>query len=305
MRSSTRKTRHDQRRQGFTLVELLVVIAIIGILIALLLPAVQAARETARRNQCANDFKQIMLGTLSYHDVHRKFPPGEIHGTHLPSGSGLGDHCHWDGQMGMWMNLIMPFIELQNDYDQIDFEARPQYTPKNNLILQKQFKIFLCPSDSYTGLTSPWGAGNARICHKYAVAGSIENSNVPHPDGVVHYSHCNYHNGMFFNDSETEIRNVKDGLSNTVAYCEVWGRIKIGMSDSRGMNLHTAVYLDWTPNATQSNPWKPNSFHPGGVNTVFADGSVHFIPNSIDINTWQAMATIKGGEPLDGAKSGL
>jgi prepilin-type processing-associated H-X9-DG protein len=157
------------------------------------------------------------------------------------------------------------------------------------------------------GLTSNWGSSlnRARICHKYAVAGSIENSVTAHPDGVIQYSHCNYHDGMFFNDSETAIRNVKDGLSNTVAYCEVWGRIEVGFSDSRGMNLHTAVYLDWTPNATQVNPWKPNSFHPGGVNTVFADGSVHFIPDGIEVDTWKAMATIKGGEAIDGSKTGL
>ena len=301
--SSLSHTARRCSRNGFTLVELLVVIAIIGILIALLLPAVQAARETARRNQCSNDFKQIMLATLAYHDVHQKFPPGEIHGKDAKGG--LGAHCYWDGAMGMWMNLIMPFAELQNDYDAIDFEVRPQYTPENNIILHKHFSIFLCPSDTYTGLTSQWGAGKARICHKYAVAGSIENSLVPHPDGTIHYSHCNYHDGMFFNDSETAIRNVKDGLSNTVAYCEVWGRKEIGPSDSRGMNLHTAVYLDWTPNATQSNPWKPNSFHPGGVNTVFADGSVHFIGDSIETETWKAMATIKGGEALDASKTGL
>ena len=104
-------------RLGFTLVELLVVIAIIGILIALLLPAVQMARESARRNQCSNDFKQIMLGTLAYHDVHGKFPPGEIHGKDAKGG--LGAHCYWDGALGMWMNLIFPFIEQQAVYDQI------------------------------------------------------------------------------------------------------------------------------------------------------------------------------------------
>ena len=300
--------RHHAYR-GFTLVELLVVIAIIGILIALLLPAVQAARESARRNQCSNDFKQLMLGLQGYHDVHKTFPPGEIHGKDATGYQ--GPHCDWAGQIGMWMNLIFPFVELQNDYDQLDFEIWPQYiSPQNREIMTKSYPLFLCPSDPYGGLTSGWETldNQARICHKYAVAGSIENSTTPHPDGVIQYSHCNYHDGMFFNDSHVEIRNIKDGLSNTIALCEVWARSTItheSGDSSRGMNLHTAVYLDWTPNATQYNPWKPNSFHPGGLNTVFADGSVHFIGDSIETETWKAMATIKGGEALDAAKTGL
>ncbi len=295
--------RHISRPHGFTLVELLVVIAIIGVLVALLLPAVQAARESARRFQCSNDFKQIMLAMQSYHGTHKVFPPGEIHG--IDATGGRGAHCYWDGAIGIWNNLIFPFIEQQASYDLLDFEIRPQWQSENNRqVMQASFDFFLCPSDPYRGLTTDWGTplNKARICHRYAVAGSVEGSGEPHPGRILQYSHCNYHDGMFFNDSDTHISDVGDGLSNTMAVCEVWGRKSINHDSpdesSRGMNLHTAVYLDWTPNSNQSNPWKANSFHPGGVNTVFADGSVQFISDAVELRLFQAMATIDGGETL-------
>lgn len=288
-------------RRGFTLVELLVVIAIIGILIALLLPAVQAAREAARRTQCGNDFKQIMLAMHGYHDIRKTFPPGEIHGRDATGG--LGAHCYWDGAIGIWNNFIFPFIEEQASYDLLDFDIRPQWqSEQNRQVMQARFQFFLCPSDPYTGLTTEWGTplNVARICHKYAVAGSIEGSNRRHPDGTLHYSHCNYHDGMFFNDSKVAIPEITDGLTNTMAVCETWGRTSVSHNvsgeSSRGMNLHTVVYLDYTPNSNRTNPWKANSFHPGGVNTVFADGSVRFVSDAVFPPAFQAMATIEGGE---------
>ncbi len=295
-----------RRRSAFTLVELLVVIAIIGVLVALLLPAVQSAREAARRTQCKNNLKQLILGMHNYESAHKVFPAGEIHGGRWNAGYASGhsgaDHCEWDGQIGIWGNLIFPFIERQAEHDMLDFNARKQYTPVNNqTIMQKKLKQFLCPSDPYDGLTSVWGnaANVARIQHYYAVNGSIEASTMPHPDGTTSYSHCNANNGMFFNDSRMPMASITDGTSNTAALCEVWGRISKDGGDSRGMNLHTAVYFDWTPNSNRSNPWKPNSFHQVGVHVAFADGSVHFIRNNITKAIFQAAATISGGETVD------
>lgn len=304
-----------RRRSGFTLVELLVVIAIIGILVALLLPAVQAAREAARRMSCSNNVKQLALGMLNYESTYNQFPPGEIHGGPWNNGYNSNHsnahHCEWDGQIGIWNNLIFPFIEQQAAHDRLDFEARKQYTSvANQRIMKAIFPAFLCPSDPYRGLTTNWGVGDgrnqARICHYYAVAGSIEGSNKLHPGSPSGYSHCNYHDGMYFNDSATKAADVRDGLSNTAMLCETWGRkypnhaAPAGMpgESSRGMNLHTVVYLDWTPNSNQSNPWKANSFHAGGVTMGFGDGSVRFIFDQVELPVFQSFATIQGGEAL-------
>jgi len=192
----------------------------------------------------------------------------------------------------------------------------PQFSSRENLqVQQASFPLFHCPSDPYRGLTSNWGGRQARIIHYYAVHGSDENTSRPHPDqkpGKTWYGHCNWHDGMFYNDSKTQIRDIHDGVSNTAMICEVWGRkypnhvasgsAPYGGESSRGMNLHTAVYFDYTPNSTQHNPWKANSFHTGGVNCVFADGSVHFISDTIDLRIFRALATIAGREVIPASK---
>lgn len=306
-------------RRGFTLVELLVVIAIIGLLIALLLPAVQAAREAARRARCTNNLKQLGLGLLNYESTFHVLPPSEIHG-----GTWMANyrdpynyqHCDWEGQVGMWCNLIFPFIEQQAVYDKLDFEIVPQYASADNVeVMRMRFDIFLCPSDPYKDFTTDWGGAgrNARIMHYYAVHGSDEGTTNTHGDqkpGENWYRHCNRHDGIFYNDSMTTLAAIRDGTSNTAMLCEVWGRKYAdhqtisgdprGGESSRGMNLHTAVYFDYTPNSYHGNPWHAASFHPGGVNVLFADGSVHFAPSTIDLPTWKAFATIGGGESVEG-----
>jgi prepilin-type N-terminal cleavage/methylation domain-containing protein/prepilin-type processing-associated H-X9-DG protein len=240
-------------RPGFTIVELLVVVAIIGVLIALLLPAVQAARESARRNRCAQSIRQLASGVLAYEQKWEVFPPGEIHGTAVNNGC---RHCDWDGAIGMWMNLIFPFIEQQPFFDMLDFKAHPQYmrpdpTKNNVLVMQTEFPVFRCSSDPYRGLTTPWGQGGessrAAFSNYYAVYGSFEfiyphpndtTGNLrQHPDGgspcitasglppgEEQNYHCNRYDGMFYNDSAVKAVQVRDGLSNTAMLCEVWGR---------------------------------------------------------------------------------
>jgi prepilin-type N-terminal cleavage/methylation domain-containing protein/prepilin-type processing-associated H-X9-DG protein len=300
-------------RRGFSMTELLVAIAIIAVLISLLLPAVMAAREAMRRATCANHVRQISLALLQYHDNKKVFPPGEIHKVTEASGvdsvNRFGPHCYWDGSIGCWMSMILPHIEESIYFDMVDNNAEPQWgVPTNQEVMKNKYPTFLCPSDPYHDLTSVWRVpeNRARILHYYAVAGSDENSQLPHPDGTLTYGHCNANDGMFFNDSSTSMAKIVDGASNTAMICEVWGRTMANSaSDSRGMNLHAVVYFDWTPNSARFNPWHANSFHVGGVNCSFADGSVHYITDQIDLPIFKAISTIKGKEVIDGARIDL
>ena len=152
-----------QKKRGFTLVELLVVIAIIGVLVALLLPAVQAAREAARRMSCSNKMKQIGLALHNYHDTHKVFPPDAIWAGATPGGNPnvLDQPRHFT-----WITMILPFMEQTPLHDQIDFSI-PGYNQiiNDQALHQIQLPAFVCPSEAQTTSTHDWGlssyAGNA------------------------------------------------------------------------------------------------------------------------------------------------
>jgi prepilin-type N-terminal cleavage/methylation domain-containing protein/prepilin-type processing-associated H-X9-DG protein len=136
-----------QKRSGFTLVELLVVIAIIGVLVALLLPAVQAAREAARRSRCVNNLKQLALGLHNFHDANKKFPSGSYCSPSLQP-----YRCH------NWFGKTLPYFEETATYDQLDFELPTDAAPNRNTILERIISIEICPSDPDAGL-----AGHGRL----------------------------------------------------------------------------------------------------------------------------------------------
>lgn len=295
-----RKSRRGRPRRAFTLIELLVVIAVIAILVSLIMPAVQQAREAARRTQCKNNLRQLALAMLNYESAAQIFPMGEVHGN---DPRGLGPHCWWEGSIGCWENLIFPYLEQTALYDMLNFTVNPQYMDLGNLqVLRTSVPMTQCPSNPNQEFTNAWGGNQLDICrtlHYYAVAGSSELSDIPHPDGTVTYGHCNANDGMFFNDSATRRQMVRDGASQTAMLGEVWGQAGVGSPpEARGMALHAEVYFDWSPNSNHADPFKAGSFHTGGAHVGMADGSVRFLINGIDLSIMRALGTIYGSEPI-------
>lgn len=284
-----------RRPNGFTLVELLVVIAIIGILVGLLLPAVQAAREAARRMQCSNNIKQLALASHNYHDTHKKFPIGQhLFGTTVAgAGRGLGYN---------WSFGLLPFIEQTSLYNQFDsrFPVFEKTITRNGILAATPLATFSCPSDlkpPTIDLTSEAIRPTATSSYK-AVNGAYNNgySTLTNNDQTAF-------NGTFERDSRAVygMTNLTDGTSNTIIIAETrWGmnaskrtRTYIygasdptttwagGASECSFVNGQTA--MNWVVTvATSSANRTAGSFHPGGAQFAFGDGSVHFISENID-----------------------
>jgi prepilin-type N-terminal cleavage/methylation domain-containing protein len=217
------------RASGFTLVELLVVIAIIGILVALLLPAVQAAREAARRSSCSNNLKQMGLGLHNYHDTYNTLPPGGV----TPGG------CCGTPSAGSWTLFILPFIEQQNLADRYDFrlwnDASPGRTGVNDFVPTQFVKTYICPSDLNTRTTLEPASGPGEVNNlQYApgsyrsVTGASDGDNwmdsnqfdsyVGQNRGVL-YTISGSHNGTTGNIHpflSIGLNEITDGTSNTL-----------------------------------------------------------------------------------------
>ncbi|PQO35509.1 DUF1559 domain-containing protein [Blastopirellula marina] len=303
------------KRRGFTLVELLVVIAIIGVLIALLLPAVQQAREAARRMQCTNQMRQIALAMHNFHDTYRELPPGS-----------QGNNP-WGRDSYSYYCFILPFIEESAMYDQIDF------TNKINGAVGRggQARIglldtMLCPSDD-TNIQEEGVLEWQNALHNYVVCYGDSNYNSGTPWNVVDgYAG---HAGMFVPEKRAKLRDATDGLSNTLLVSEIitptqqdiWaamGRTQVAMgagfttyltpnadANDRSNRCHTnlggalgakcTAHADWDWGA---NVIAPRSWHTGGVNAALADGSVRFIPDTINVTTWRNLGARSDGQVL-------
>ncbi|MEA1951960.1 MAG: DUF1559 domain-containing protein, partial [Planctomycetota bacterium] len=243
MQKNTRKTSSDSscRHGGFTLVELLVVIAIIGILIALLLPAVQAAREAARRIQCAGNFKQVGVAMHNYYSTHGRFPPGLIMGTTgTPTVCGSPKMSKYYAGFS-WSAYILPYLEQEDIFDLIDFEQDngvygfSYFEPYNPLRPDKETRragqthiaTYLCPSDPQNGeLVSccSWDVPNTmedlRQTNMCGVADSVEYGCTPGSYWVKQFYLAD---GMLAEREGCCIRDISDGTSHTLMVGEVTG----------------------------------------------------------------------------------
>jgi prepilin-type N-terminal cleavage/methylation domain-containing protein len=291
------------RRRAFTLVELLVVIAIIGILIALLLPAVQASREAARRTSCTNNLKQIGLAMHMYHDNHNELPPGWIAFDPRTGGP------HWYGLPGWgWAARILPFIEQAPLYKSLVHLDLPITDPANDEARIFSLAIYRCPTDAggrtfvlpdggpYLGSGS-YSPVELATGSYMGVFGTFHFHDVCDP-ASSHYNGC-LGDGAFFLNSRVAFRDMLDGLSQTLVAGErssrwapsTWLGVVTGGKHAPARICGIALF---PPNSEQDEEHYSHnfsSFHPQGTNFVAADGSVKLIAETIDEKTYHALCT--------------
>jgi prepilin-type N-terminal cleavage/methylation domain-containing protein/prepilin-type processing-associated H-X9-DG protein len=284
-------------RTGFTLVELLVAIAIIGILVALLLPAVQATREAARRHQCVNNLKQWGLAVHLYESANRRL----IYAGELSPRRG-------------WPSSLWPYIEEASLVEKYNYN-QPFFTSPNITYCAVQIPLYFCPSDR----TGMWrGDPYIRSRGAYVLNWSNGTDRYYVVDAPVMP-------GPFFHNRQFKLKNVTDGLSKTMFISEVIMALQDQYFDTRGDMLNdynsTSVFMTInTPNSgvdymacaeDSANPspcisvLSGNSYqsarsrHSGGVNVLMGDGSVHFISDEVSINLWRALGSMAGSEQVD------
>jgi prepilin-type N-terminal cleavage/methylation domain-containing protein/prepilin-type processing-associated H-X9-DG protein len=310
MREEKSFTVHIRRLQcGFTLVELLVVIAILGVLIGLLIPAVQSAREAGQRTQCANNLKQIGIALHAYHDSKGSFPSGYV-SQYVPGGNDTGPG--WG-----WAAAILPFLELQNPYNSIQFNQNIE-AAANSIARVQSISTFLCPSDrlqpTWTVLKyDPSGGVSGPICD-VASASYIGVFGIGEPgvDGE----------GIFFRNSKIRIADITDGTSHTTMVGErsfqwcpsTWVGSVIGTSmvpppnsparsgewDASGLVLGHTSEGSGGPGSPGTEVNGFASQHFGGSNFLFADGHVQLLPTSMDHKIYMGLSTRAGGENVGG-----
>jgi prepilin-type N-terminal cleavage/methylation domain-containing protein len=308
-----------QRRPGFTLIELLVVIAIIGVLIALLLPAVQSAREAARRAQCTNHLKQIGLALHNYHDVHQTFPFGQV-----DTAKGYSA-----------ISQLLPYFDQAPLYNQINFSL-PHNDPANTPARMMEIPMLRCPSDFLNPLSATGGAINYMANKGNGIIWNDPtgpNTGFPPQNGAMYFQ------------SRVRIGDITDGTSNTAAFSErvladgnngvvspladvffsplapttadeartmcravdinnLANQFPLFMGAPWMHGQHTYLHVD-TPNSRSCGFFTvlracmpPSSRHVGGVHLLLCDGSARFITENIDLTVWRALGSRNGGEPV-------
>ncbi|WP_234824120.1 DUF1559 domain-containing protein [Bremerella cremea] len=288
----------NRSRSGFTLVELLVVIAIIGVLIALLLPAVQQAREAARRNSCSNKLKQLGLALHNYHDTYKSFPFGSL----------VMDNN--SNPMG-WHYSILPFIEQNAMYEQGNMIE--QYHQGVNAPLREiRMDAYICPS---AGSKAEKADDDSKYytTHYYGImgpTGTNPQSNTAYKENTSG-SHGGFsREGIFYFNERRTFADVIDGTSNTLMLGEIsWAARKGNSTRYRPWNRGGRLNEFMAPCKNVANPINSDytalfndmsygSNHPGGCQFAMADASVHFVPEVVDYNVYLSSASTSGGETL-------
>ncbi|EAQ80728.1 DUF1559 domain-containing protein [Blastopirellula marina] len=292
------QVRKLDRQPAFTLVELLVVIAIIGVLIALLLPAVQQAREAARRMSCSNNLKNIGLALHTYHDTHNCFPIGHHYQGHWD-----GDPLSSEGGTGFgWATGLLPYIEQGNQFERFDsrYPAGENTITGNRTVCQTPLNLFSCPSDTKPAQYDEGAIPNAATSSYQGAASAYDS----YPNNAVgSVPNRDRFNGVFDRTNRgfiAGLKHIQDGTSNTIIVAETkWemddnrrnrSRIYAGndiVDYAKGASNAVLINGQWAMNWTQKqgNP-QPHrtagSFHPGGAMFGFCDGSVHFVSETIE-----------------------
>jgi prepilin-type N-terminal cleavage/methylation domain-containing protein len=301
--------------RGFTLVELLVVIAIIGILVALLLPAIQSARESARRSQCLNHLKQWGIAMLLYHDVKKRFPIGS-------SGPTTGFATV---PRQTWVMHVWPFVE-ETSLASTNVITSHFYVPPATIngtmngLTGKYVSIYYCPSD--VGVDQTIGTYQRRRGNYVVNWGNSFYGQVVEPPDKAPFSHIKGNRGQ---PRKTEFADITDGTSNTLLMSECLKAWSPDDNDWRGdihnddgeFRFHTRL----TPNTSAPDVFESGWFqstgdpkmpaaagaatvqvtaargrHTGGVNAVLCDASVRFVSDAIALDVWQAMGSMNGNE---------
>lgn len=317
------------QRRGFTLVELLVVIAIIGILVGLLLPAVQAAREAARRMQCSNNLKQLGLALHNYESSNKKFPIGYL--DVIEGGNPVKDGG-W-----AWAAGLMPYIEQTALYNSLDQRYHPYGTVgtisdpagSNNAAIRVPVSSFRCPSDVAppTRALNASSAGGTDAIAISSYMGSLGpfDGQPCIPTGQTGAGRTgSRNNGLLVVNSSRTFGSISDGTSNVIAVGEVSYRPLVSGAgsdrqfilgnvitaggpqcnnngaNSNGSFLHlrSTRYKINSPQLSGRQHHSFHSFHTGGANFVFGDGSVHFLSENIQ----HTNTNVVGGEPITNAQ---
>jgi prepilin-type N-terminal cleavage/methylation domain-containing protein/prepilin-type processing-associated H-X9-DG protein len=315
-------------RSAFTLIELLVVIAIIGVLIGLLLPSVQAAREAARRSQCVNNLKQMGLALHQYHETHGAFPPAYLvafgpNTIHAPNDPDTGDA----GPGWAYGTMMLPYLEQGPLYQSLNVNL-PCWAPSNATGVVTSIGVFLCPSVSEGSRTfRAIDVNRSRLMdlsrsHYVANVGILNLWNVPQAD------HSGLASGPFHRNSRTSSATVTDGLSNTVFLGEhspilsdkTWVGVPRGavvcpqprwaftgdacdyaaslLMAHSGPSPNEDPPVVHVPNAPFGHVDQMLAEHPGGTNVLLGDGSVRFAKTSINAMVWVGLNTMRGGEVI-------
>ena len=299
---------------GFTLVELLVVIAIIGILVALLLPAVQAAREAARRMQCGNNLKQIGLGMQNYHDTYKSFPPGRMGCDGSGPGTCTGGPAIIRAGTSGFV-AFLPFVEQSPLYDQANFEngwiwptagGTTWLTPGNTTVVQERPPFLVCPSDiSQKFVANNPATGVSAATASYALCAGDQGGGI---GTNVKYTNT----GMFLYREVVRMADVIDGTNSTFLAGEVIDAHVTGTGANFwtvGSRLthclrNTINPLNQPPGTGAGLVTGANgafqSRHPGGAQFAYVDGHVGYISETVDFVMYQRLSTRFGQLPVDG-----